>query len=238
VAEHTKQEREKSVAVLRANAVAERTTTHKDPSPAIDPSELGTEPSSRLLLKSLRVQHRTRTQRRDWAATHNTGRRVCSPAEHNHRGGCTALSAAALALQRADPLADRTTTHRCVSPVSFPRELGSEPASRLLLSCLDTQDRRQTCEERPCPRRSGGAHVSRDWASTPRTGGEVRGADEQPLQQLALRGDGNFVGRRTHGWDHHAQGFDQPQRSERARQRARQVVAVHLPAHARSEAHV
>ena len=64
------------MAVLRAHVVAKRTTTHKYASPAIDPSELGTEPSSRLLLKSLRVQHRTGTQRRDWAAMHNTGGRV------------------------------------------------------------------------------------------------------------------------------------------------------------------
>ena len=143
------------MAVLRAHVVAKRTTTHKYASPAIDPSELGTEPSSRLLLKSLRVQHRTGTQRRDWAAMHNTGGRVCSPAEHNRRGGCTALSVAALVLQRADSMTDRTTTHSLVSSaVSFPSELGSEPDSRLSFSCLDTQGRRQTREERRS-RRSG-----------------------------------------------------------------------------------
>jgi hypothetical protein len=92
--------------------------------------------TSRFVVNKLPCAHGRGRARmtRDWAATQRTV-----------SGARPAEKTSALVATRADALTYKTTTHRFVSPVSDPSELGSEPDSWLTLRCLRAHERSRWC---------------------------------------------------------------------------------------------
>ena len=126
----------------RADALTNRTTTYSALSAASDPSELGSEPDSWLLLRYLRSHERSGRCAREQrlAAAHRTGSGA-RPEEKDR----AAAKTSALVASRFDVLMDRTTTYRLLSFVSDPSELGSEPDSWLVPRLLRAHGRSGWC---------------------------------------------------------------------------------------------
>jgi hypothetical protein len=115
-----------------AEALTDTTATHSVVSSISDASELGSEPHSWLESRCLRTRKKSQIVR-------TRGR-------HRER---------AWVLMRGEALTDRTATHRPISPLSDPSELGSEPDSWLESRCL------RTCKMIHIER----TRVSQDWGS-------------------------------------------------------------------------
>ncbi len=122
---------------------------------------------------------------------------------------------------QSETLTDRTTTHRNASPVSDPSELGSEPDSWLLFSCLRARVKTHNM----------GMRVSRD-SGQPRhgqaaTSRQRKNTNTTNRECAWLHGAAD---RKTDGQDYDAQVHVPSHIPEPAGQRARELVGVQIPA--------
>ncbi len=152
----------------RAEALTDRTTTYIYLSDVSDPSELGSEPDSRLPARDLRAHKQS-----GWCVREE---RLGSPAPNRQRSTASRRKTHKIVPQqklvrwwRRGPTYSRTqprrTAHRAQS-VTRASSAASPTAAFVGGSCARTNNR-------------GGACVSRDWAPTPRTGRGARPAAEQ-----------------------------------------------------------
>ncbi len=152
---------------------ADKALTHRKLSPVSSPIELGSDPESRLEHSCLRAH--TRKIRGPRAREQRMGRhamRMSPLIKNTHRGGGGGWWSGVEGGNTHCLAHLRTTTHRVVSPVSAPSELGSDPDSKVEYSWLRAHERSRA-RARGKTVWKPGERVSADFGKTGKPGERV-----------------------------------------------------------------